>query len=37
VLSAEQVDHLRKIAGRLLRKSPDYAVLGAEMAGKPVE
>jgi len=37
VLSAEQVDHLREIAGRLLRQSPDYAMLVREMGGKPVE
>jgi len=35
VLAPEQVDHLREIAGRLLRASPDYQVLVRDMGGKP--
>jgi NTE family protein len=35
VLTPEQVDHLRDIAGRLLRASPDYQALVREMGGSP--
>jgi NTE family protein len=37
VLAPEQVDHLREIAGRLLRASPDYQVLVREMGGTPAK
>jgi len=37
VFSAEQVDHLREIAGWLLRQSSNTAVLVREMGRKPAK
>ncbi|MDX1374178.1 MAG: patatin-like phospholipase family protein [Burkholderiales bacterium] len=37
VLTAEQVDRLREVAGRLLRASPDYQALVREMGGTPAK
>ncbi|MCG6876818.1 MAG: hypothetical protein LJE97_17150 [Betaproteobacteria bacterium] len=35
VLSPEQVDRLREVAGRLMRQSPDYTALVREFGGAP--
>ncbi|MEA3273870.1 MAG: patatin-like phospholipase family protein, partial [Pseudomonadota bacterium] len=35
VLPAEAVDRLRDVAGRLLRRSPDYALMVSALGGRP--
>ena len=37
VLSADEVDRLREIAGRLLRQSPEYQSVVRELGGTPVK
>ena len=37
VLSADEVDRLREIAGRLLRESPEYQSVVRELGGTPVK
>jgi NTE family protein len=37
VLPAEDVDRLREVAGRLLRRSPEYKSIVRELGGSPSE